>query len=223
MFLDISYSTVRELLGNQTFCGYHPCANKQVTCGQVCSSLSVGFLVVTPSIVSFEENEIIKSWSSVSMKIVASEKGLSSTIISYAHSWLVFNRVWYIISPIQIDLLSIRIVVSPVSGLLYAVFAWTIGPAFIVSYTSVYGATSHSLTVKSTTMQLEPQTVASACESRSILLYKTDTQHWANTFLLPAWKREILRLSIEWILAMLHNIIFFSMVRLVVMNMHLTK
>ena len=73
--------------------------------------------MVTPSIVPLEDNGIIKSWSSVAMKIGASEKGLSWTVIPYALSWLGFARAISIVSPIHIALLSIRTVVSPVSGL----------------------------------------------------------------------------------------------------------
>ena len=50
MFLAISFSTTWELLGEQTFCGSHSNTNEQVTCGNVCSSLYVDFLVATPSI-----------------------------------------------------------------------------------------------------------------------------------------------------------------------------
>ena len=82
---------------------------------------SMGVLVVTPSIVSFEENRSIKSRSSVDMKIGASAKGLSCNVIPYARNWLGFTSVQSMIAPIQIDLLRIRIVVSPVSGLTYAV------------------------------------------------------------------------------------------------------
>ena len=93
MFIDISSSTVLEILGKQTFCGYHSCADEQVTCGHVCSSLSAGVLVANQSIVPLEENGSIKSWSSVAMEIGASEKGLSWNVILYAHSWLGFTRV----------------------------------------------------------------------------------------------------------------------------------
>ena len=62
MFLDISSSTVRELLGTRTFCGSHSCAAKQVTCRHVCSSLSVVFLVATPSKFPLEDNRSITSW-----------------------------------------------------------------------------------------------------------------------------------------------------------------
>ena len=71
MFPDISSSTVHELLGTRKLYGYHSCADKRVTCGHVCSSFSVGFLVVNPGIVPLEDNRIIKSWSSFAMKIGA--------------------------------------------------------------------------------------------------------------------------------------------------------
>ena len=157
MLLDISSSTVRELLGNQTFCGSYSCADKQVTFGHVCSSFSVEVLVGTPSIGHLEDNKIIKSWSSVATKIGASSKGLYLTVIPYARSWLGFTRLWSVVSHIQISLLRISIVLSPVSWFPYAVAAWTIGTAFMVFYASVYGVTSHSLPVKCTTMQLELQ------------------------------------------------------------------
>ena len=84
--LDISSSAVRELLGNQTFYESHSCADKQVTCGNVCISLSVGFIVMTPSILPLEDNRIINSWSFVAIKIGASEKGLSWNFIPYARN-----------------------------------------------------------------------------------------------------------------------------------------
>ena len=157
------------------------------------------------------------------MKIGASTKGLSCNVIPYAHSWLGFTRVWSMVSHIQIDSLRIRIVVYPVSGFLYAVSAWTIGTSFMVSYLSVCGAKSHSLPIKCMTMQLEPQNIESACESRSIVMYTTDTRPWASTFLFPYLNPEILRLVVEWILAMLRNPLFFPVVRLGVMNRQLTK
>ena len=75
--LDISSSAVRELLGNQTFSRSYTCADKQVTHGHVCRSLSVVVLVVNPGVVPFENNRIIKSWSSVAIKIGDSAKELS--------------------------------------------------------------------------------------------------------------------------------------------------
>ena len=42
--------------------------------------------MLTPSIGPFDDNRSIKSWSSVSIKIGASVKGLSWTIITYAHN-----------------------------------------------------------------------------------------------------------------------------------------
>ena len=74
------------------------------------------------------------------------------------------------VSLIYVAPLRISIVVSPVSGLLYAVTPWTIGTAFMVLYASVYGATSHYLPVKCMMMQLKPQKIVSACESSSIVL-----------------------------------------------------
>ena len=136
IFLAIYSSTLCELLGKQILYGYHSCANEQVKYGHVCSSLSAGALVVNPSIVP-----------SVATKIRDSAKGLSWTIIPYACNWLGFTRVWSMVSPIQIALLRIRIVVSPVSLLSYTEADWTIGTAFMVSYASVYGATSHYLPV----------------------------------------------------------------------------
>ena len=145
IFFDISSSTLRGLLGKQTFCGTHSCADKQVICGQVCISLSVGVLVVTPSIVNLEENGSTKLWSSFARKIGAYAKGLSWTVIPYARSWLGFTIVWSMVSPIYIALLRIRIVVSPLSVLFYAVSTRTIVTAFMVLYASLYGATSHTL------------------------------------------------------------------------------
>ena len=93
MLLAISSSTARYLLGKKIFCGYHSCTNKQVTCGHICSSLSMGVLLVNRIIVPLEDNRSIKSWSSIAMKIGAYEKVLSLTVIPYAHNWLVFSRV----------------------------------------------------------------------------------------------------------------------------------
>ena len=163
--------------------------------GHVCSYFSVGFLVVTLIIVTLEDNGSIKSWFSVAMKIGASAKGLSWTVIPYASNWLVFTRVWYMVAPIYIALLRIRIVVSPVSGLFYAVDDWTMGTVFMVSYTSVYVTTSHYLPLKYMTMQLEPQTRLPAYESRYIVLRTTYPWTWDNTFLFPDWKPEILLLA----------------------------
>ena len=157
------------------------------------------------------------------MKIGASAKGLSWTFILYASGWLDFTRVWSMVSPIYITPLSISIVVSPVSGLFYAVAAWTVGTNFMVSHASVYGATFYSFSVKFMTMQLKPQTIVSACESSSIILYTTDPRPWVDTFLFSYLKLEILRLVSEWILAMLHNPLFFPVVRIGVMNRKLTK
>ena len=170
MFLDISSSRIQKLLGKQTFYVTYSCTDKQVTHGHVCSSLSVGFLVVTPSIVPFEDNGSINSWSSAAMKIGDSEKGLSWTLVPYARNWLGFTRVWSVASRIHIALLGMRIVVSPVLGLLYTVAAWNINTAFIVSCASVYGATSHSYPVKCIMMKLETQTIVSKCESRYIMI-----------------------------------------------------
>ena len=69
MFLAVSSSTVHEVFGKRTFYGYHSCANKKVTCGHVCSSFSVGVLVVTPSIVTLEDNGSIKSFPYVATKM----------------------------------------------------------------------------------------------------------------------------------------------------------
>ena len=52
-------------------------------------------------------------------------------------------------SPIYISLLKIKIVLSPVSGLLYDVAACTIGTVFMVSYASFHGVTSHYLPINS--------------------------------------------------------------------------
>ena len=100
MFLDISSYTVSELLEKWTFCGSHLYSNKQVTCGNICSYLFVGFLLMNPSIVPSEDSKNINSWSSVAMKVGASEKGLFWTVIPYAHSFLGFTRVWSMVSPI---------------------------------------------------------------------------------------------------------------------------
>ena len=81
----------------------------------------MGVLVVNPSIVPSEDTGSIQSWSSVATKIEAYAKVLYWTVISYARNWLGFTSVQSMIAPIQIDLLRIRIVVSPVSGLTYAV------------------------------------------------------------------------------------------------------
>ena len=91
--VDISSSTVHEILGKQKFCGSYSCTDKQVTCGHACSSLAVGVIVVTPSIVSLEDNGSIKSWSYVAMKNGDFAKGLSWTVIPYVRSWLGFTRV----------------------------------------------------------------------------------------------------------------------------------
>ena len=123
MFLDISPSTVRELLGKRKICGSHSFTDEQVTYGHVCSSLSMRVIVVTPSIVLLESNGSIKSWSSVATKIGDYAKGPSWNVILFAHGWLGFTRVCYMVSPIQIYSLRIRILVSPVSGFLYAVAA----------------------------------------------------------------------------------------------------
>ena len=89
------------------------------------------------------------------------------------------------VSHIQISSLRIKIVVSPVSGLLYAVADLTIGTAFMVFYASVYGATSNYLPVKCMTMQLEPQKIMPVCKSISIVIYTTDPYTWTVTFLFP--------------------------------------
>ena len=170
MFLYISPSTVCNLSGNQTFCGYHSCADEHVICGHFCSSLSMKVLVATPSIVSLEYNGSINSRSSFAKKIGDYTKWLSWNVIPYARIWLGFTRVLSMVSPIHISLLSIRIMVSYVSELAYSVGVWTIGTAFMISYSSVYGATSHSLPVKCMTMQLDPQTIEFACDSISIVL-----------------------------------------------------
>ena len=170
IFLDVSSSTLIELLGKQTFCGSHSCADKQVTCGHVCSSLYVGDLVVTLGIVFLENNGRIKSWSSVDVNVGDSAKGFSWTVIPYERSWLGFTRVWYMVLPIQIASLRIRIVVYPGSVLSYDVAAWIIDIDCMVLYASVYGVTSHYFPVKCMTMQLDPQTIVSACESSFIVL-----------------------------------------------------
>ena len=164
-FLDISSSTVRELLGKLTFYGSYSYANKQVIFGLVCSYFYMGVLVATPSIVPLKDNDSIKSWSSVAMKIGASARGLHWNVIPYAWNWLGFTRVLSMVALVQISLLRIRIMVSPVLGLWYDVASWTTGTDFIFSYASVYGAMSHPFPVKYMTMQLDPQKIVSACES----------------------------------------------------------
>ena len=58
-FLDIYSSTVHKILGTRTFYGSHSWPDKQVACGNVCSSLYVGFILMTPSLVTLEDNRSI--------------------------------------------------------------------------------------------------------------------------------------------------------------------
>ena len=70
-----------------------------------------------------QNNGIMKSWFYIAMEIGASAKGLSSNIIPYARNEFFSVRVRSMVAPIHITSLRIRIVVSPASGLMYAVYA----------------------------------------------------------------------------------------------------